>query len=53
MLVIRALALAMIVSGLVACANERGSGQRYDRSTGYSDFRSEGPHGLDTLDRPD
>jgi hypothetical protein len=50
--VMRALVLAMIISGLAACASER-SGQRYDRSTGYSDFRTEGPHGLEHLDRPD
>ena len=53
MVVIRAVVLAMIVGGLFACANGRSGGQRYDRSTGYSDFRTEGPHGLDTLDRPD
>lgn len=53
MMPIRVVVLAMIVGGVVACANERSSGQRYDRSTGYSDFRIEGPHGLETLDRPD
>ena len=51
--IMRALALALIIGGLAACASERGSGQRYDRITGYSDFRTEGPRGLETLDRSD
>jgi hypothetical protein len=53
MMLVRAVTLAMIVGGLVACANERSDGPRYDRSTGYGDFRTERPHGLETLDRRD
>jgi len=69
MTIMRALSLAMLIGLLTGCVIDRNRGEGYrgeregsygehrdrafDRQGGYNDFRSEGPHGLDTLDRPD
>jgi hypothetical protein len=69
MAIMRTLSLAMLIGLLAGCFvdHDRGEGCRgecegfygehrdraFDRHGGYSDFRSEGPHGRDTLDRPD
>ena len=69
MAIMRTLSLAMLIGLLAGCAvgHDRGEGYRgeregfygehrdraLDRNRGYNDFRSEGPHGRDTLDRPD
>ena len=69
MTIMRTLSLAMVIGLLAGCFvdHDRGEGYRgeregfygehrdraFDRGPGYSDFRSEGPHGRDTLDRLD
>jgi hypothetical protein len=50
--IVCALLVLIVIGGLFGCTVDRGNA-RYDRSTGYSDFRTEGAHGLETLDRPD
>ena len=67
--IMRALLLATMIGALTGCVVDRNRGEgdyRGDRQGfdgehrdrdfdrgGYNDFRSEGPHGLDHLDRPD
>jgi len=69
MTIMRALSLAMLIGLLAGCVVDRDRGEGYrgehegfdgdhgegafDRNHGYNDFRSQGPHGLDHLDRPD
>jgi len=69
MTIMRALSLATLIGPLAGCVvdHDRGEGYRgeregfygehrdraFDHHGGGNDFRSDGPHGRDTLDRPD
>jgi hypothetical protein len=68
MTIMRGLSLAMLIGVLAGCVDhDRGEGYRgeregfygehrdrdFGRRGGDNDFRSEGPHGLEHLDRPD
>jgi len=62
MTIMRAISLVMLIGSLAGCVVDRDRGEgfdsdhgehAFDRNRGYNDFRSQGPHGLDHLDRPD